>query len=71
MMIDWDSLDELTSEELAQAEIIANEMMLVIGRHEADIDIAWSAIDMVIGVMQDMEEDELQQETHGLNGKEY
>lgn len=70
-MIDWDNLDELTSEEMAQAELIANEMLLVMGRHEADIDIAWSAIDMVIGVMQDMEEDELQQETHGLNGKEY
>jgi len=70
-MIDWDYLEDLDPEDMAQAEVIANEMLLIMGRREIDIDIGWAAIDMVIGVMQDIEEESFQEETHGLNGKEY
>lgn len=62
---------ELDPEDKEEAQIIANEMIEILVRRNATIDMTWEALDILHGVMQELEEESFQEETMGLNGMEY
>ncbi len=62
---------ELDPEDKEEAQIIANEMIEILVRRSATIDMTWEALDILHSVMQELEEESFQEETMGLNGMEY
>ena len=69
-MDEFDEL-ELDPEDKEEAQIIANEMIEILVRRSATIDMTWEALDILHSVMQELEEESFQEETMGLNGFEY